>query len=174
MSEKEFDVYFSLKKKKLESGIFNKLDESSTFFYSDDIEIDSIDENTNFQNVELSIEKNIKKIEKNIGKFVNNIFLMIDTDQTISICISLMKKIDNRKIQKKDIQYLIQDAKQQILLAYSNMSIFHIIINKYVIDGLDYNFAPKDISCNKISLDIEFICFPRNLIKKLEGLFSNF
>ena len=129
MSEKEFDVYFSLKKKKLESGIFNKLDESSTFFYSDDIEIDSIDENTNFQNVELSIEKNIKKIEKNIGKFVNNIFLMIDTDQTISICISLMKKIDNRKIQKKDIQYLIKKVKQQTLLAYSKTSIFHIIIN---------------------------------------------
>ena len=29
------------------------------------------------------------------------------------------------------------------------------------------------VDCNKISADIEFICFPRNLIKKMEGLFKN-
>ena len=31
-----------------------------------------------------------------------------------------------------------------------------------------------DIDCNKISIEIKFICFPKNLIKKIEVLFHNF
>ena len=32
---------------------------------------------------------------------------------------------------------------------------------------------PLDINCNKFSIDIKFICFPKNLVKKLEKLFNN-
>jgi len=174
MSEKEFNVYFSLDENKLDAGVFNKSDDDLTFFNSDNLEINSLNEFTDFQKLEKPIEKNIRQIEKNISAFVNNIFLMIDTNETVSIYISLMKKLDNRKIQKKDVLYLIQDAKQQILRAYADMDIFHIILNKYVIDGVDYIFLPNNISCNKISIDIEFICLPKNLIKKIEALFNNF
>ena len=48
------------------------------------------------------------------------------------------------------------------------------IIKKYKINDLEYNFAPSNIDCEKISLDIEFICLPKNLIKKLELLFRDF
>jgi len=174
MSEKEFNVYFSLDENNLDAGVFNKSDDDLTFFNSDNLEINSLNEFTDFQKLEKPIEKNIRQIEKNISAFVNNIFLMIDTNETVSIYISLMKKLDNRKIQKKDVLYLIQDAKQQILRAYADMDIFHIILNKYVIDGVDYIFLPNNISCNKISIDIEFICLPKNLIKKIEALFNNF
>ena len=165
MSDKEFDVYFSLNQKKLSTGVFKKLDDSLAFFNEDSLEINSL---------EKSIEKNIKEVEKKIDAFVNNIFLMIDTEEKISIYISLMKKLDNKKIQIKDIQHLIQDAKQQIVRAHNDKSIVHIIVNKYNIDGLDYTSVPSDISCDKISIDVEFICFPKNLIKKIELLFNNF
>ena len=32
---------------------------------------------------------------------------------------------------------------------------------------------PTDINCKKFSIDIEFVCFSKNLIKKLEKLFNN-
>ena len=165
MSDKEFDVYFSLNQEKLSTGVFKKLDDSLAFFNEDSLEINSL---------EKSIEKNIKEVEKKIDAFVNNIFLMIDTEEKISIYISLMKKLDNKKIHIKDIQHLIQDAKQQIVRAHNDKNIIHIIVNKYNIDGLDYTSVPNDISCDKISIDVEFICFPKNLIKKIELLFNNF
>ena len=174
MNEKEFDVYFSLDEKKLNIGVFKKFDNSLFFFYEDILKINSINEYINFEELEIPIEKSIRKVEKNINEFVNNIFLMIDTNETISIHISLMKKLDNKKIQKKDIQHLIYDAKQQINKSYPGKDIVHIIIHKYIINDLDYVFVPEDINCNKISVDIEFICFPKNLIKKAEGLFNNF
>tara|TARA_B100000965_G_scaffold354112_1_gene330420 strand:- start:108 stop:593 length:486 start_codon:yes stop_codon:yes gene_type:complete len=99
---------------------------------------------------------------------------MVETNRSISICISLMKNLDKKKIQNKDIQYLIKDAKQQILRAYPDNSITHIIVKKYKINDLEYNFVPSNIDCEKISLDIEFICLPKNLIKKLELLFREF
>ena len=174
MNEKENDVYFSLNEKKLNICIFKNTDNSLIFFNEENININSITENTDFKILEKLLEQNIKKIEKKINTFLNNIFLMIDTTKTVSICISLMKKLDNKKIQQKDIKYLIQDAKQQIVRAYPELNILHIIVKKYVVNDLDYKFAPIDIACNKISLEIKFICFPKNLIKKIEILFNNF
>ena len=174
MSEKETDVYFSLNRKKLSTGVFKKSDHSLIFFNVENININSFNEYTNFEILEKPIEKNIRQIEKNINSFVNNIFLMIDTNETLSIYISLMKKLDNKKIQQKDIKHLIQDAKLQILKAYPDKDIVHIIVKKYFVNDLDYNFVPVDINCNKISIDIQFICFSKNLIKKIENLFNNF
>ena len=176
MNEKDTDVYFSLNEKKLNICVFKNIDDSVIFFNEENIniKINSITENTDLEILEKLLEKNIKQIEKKINSFVNNISLMIDTTRTVSIYISLMKKLDNKKIQQKDVKHLIQDAKQQIVRAYPEQDIVHIIVKKYVVNDLDYAFVPRDINCNKISIEIEFICFPKNLIKKIELLFSNF
>jgi len=78
-----------------------------------------------------------------------------------------------KKIEKKNVQYLVQDAKQQILRSHHSKKIIHIIISNYVIDSIAYDYLPLDINCNKFSIDIKFICFPKNLVKKLEELFNN-
>ena len=174
MNEKETEVYFSLDQNKLGFGVFQKINNRLIFSDEENISVVSINDNTDFYFLKKPLEKNIKKIEKKINSFVNNICLMVETNRSISICISLMKNLDNKKIQNKDIQYLIKDAKQQILRAYPNNSITHIIVKKYKINDLEYNFAPSNIDCEKISLDIEFICLPKNLIKKLELLFREF
>ena len=174
MNEKETEVYFSLDQNKLGFGVFQKINNRLIFSDEENISVVSINDNTDFDFLKKPLEKNIKKIEKKINSFVNNICLMVETNRSISICISLMKNLDNKKIQNKDIKYLIQDAKQQILRAYPNNSIAHIIVKKYMINDLEYNFAPSNIVCEKISLDIEFICLPKNLIKRLESLFRGF
>tara|TARA_B100001250_G_scaffold143055_1_gene122400 strand:+ start:438 stop:1148 length:711 start_codon:yes stop_codon:yes gene_type:complete len=174
MNKIENDVFLSLSEKKINISVFSDSDNKIVFFNKENININPITENTNFEILEKLLEKNIKQIEKKINSFVNNISLMIDTASSLSVNISLMKKLDNKKIQKKDIKHLIQDAKQQIIMAYPEQSIVHIIVKKYVVNDLDYKFAPIDIACNKISLEIKFICFPKNLIKKIEILFNNF
>ena len=55
--------------------------------------------------------QNIKKIEKKINSFVNNICLMVETKRSISICISLMKNLDNKKIQNKDRLIVLRATK---------------------------------------------------------------
>ena len=50
---------------------------------------------------------------------------------------------------------------------------YNIIISNYLIDNTSYNYLPLNINCSKFSIDIKFICFPKNLIKKLEEIFNN-
>jgi len=86
---------------------------------------------------------------------------MVETPESISINLSLIKDNEEKKIQKKNVQYLIQDAKQQILRSYYNKKIIHIIVSNYVIDNVAYNYLPLDINCKKFSIAIQFICFQR-------------
>ena len=125
MNEKENDVYLSLNEKKLNICVFKNIDDSLIFFNEENININSISENTDFEILEKSLEQNIKQIEKKLNSFINNIYLMIDTKRSVSIYISLMKKLDSKKIQEKDVKYLIQDAKQQIVKAYPDQEIVH-------------------------------------------------
>ena len=174
MNENENDVYFGLNEKRLSISIFKQSDNSLAFFNEENININPISENTDFWILEKQLEKNIKQVEKKINSFVNNISLIVDMASTLPIYISLTKKLDNKKIQQKDIKHLIQDAKQQIVRAYPEKYIVHIIVKKYIVNDIDYTFVPMDIDCNKISIEIKFICFPKNLIKKIELLFYNF
>ena len=174
MNENENDVYFGLNEKKLSVSVFKQSDNSLAFFNEENININPISENTDFWILEKQLEKNIKQVEKKINSFVNNISLIVDMASTLPIYISLTKKLDNKKIQQKDIKHLIQDAKQQIVRAYPEKYIVHIIVKKYIVNDIDYTFVPMDIDCNKISIEIKFICFPKNLIKKIELLFYNF
>ena len=48
--------------------------------------------------------------------------------------------------------------------------VIHTIIENYILDDERYEFFPPGINCNNFSLDINFICFPKSLIKSFEGL----
>ena len=173
MSKKNFDIYVDLSPTKLSIAAFEKFSGHSTFFKEYNCVTNLNKDQLNFENTGKAIEKNIFEIEKATGEFLNNIYLMVETPESISINLSLLKDNEGKKIQKKNVQYLIQDAKQQILRSYYNKKIIHIIVSNYVIDNVAYNYLPLDINCKKFSIDIQFICFPSNLIKKLEELFNN-
>ena len=111
--------------------------------------------------------------KKSTKEFLKDVYLIIETADSTSIQMSVRKNNEGNKIGKEDAIYLIQDAKQQILRFYHSEKIIHIIISNYLIDNTSYNYLPLNLNCNKFSIDIKFICFPKNLIKKLEELFNN-
>ena len=173
MSKKNFDIYLDLCPTKLSIAAFKKFSDHSTFFKEYNCVTNLNKDQLNFENAEKTIEKNIFEIEKKTGEFLNDIYLMVETPESISINLSLIKDNEGKKIEKKNVQYLVQDAKQQILRSHHSKKIIHIIISNYVIDSIAYDYLPLDINCNKFSIDIKFICFPKNLVKKLEELFNN-
>ena len=97
---------------------------------------------------------------------------MVDSPQMFSIGISLSKKLDGSELKKANVQFLLQEAKQQILKHYANYNIVHIIINNYKIDNVVYSYFPDQIKCDFISLDIFFICLPTDLVINLKNIFS--
>jgi cell division protein FtsA len=167
MSDNNYQIYFDCGFSKLRAGAFNKLNSSKAFyteskFIFDHTEMDS------------EIQKIITFLEKNTNEYIDDINLMIDSSKMLSIGISISKNIDESKLREEDIQFLVQEAKQQILKHYNNQNITHIIINNYKINNVDYDYLPRQIKCNFISLDILFICLPEEIIEYFRNFFYKF
>ena len=129
MKEVRFDIYLYISSIKLEVAVFEKSDPiKSVFFKEFYCEANLNKEQINFKEVEKIIVKNIFEIEKLTGNFLNDIYLIVDTPDSLKIGISLLKNNEDKKIQEKDVKYLIQDGKQQILRSNFNDDIIHIIV----------------------------------------------
>ena len=175
MKENKFDIYLYISSTKLSLAVFEKSDPIKSIFFKEfNCETNLYKEKLNFHETEKIIEKNIFEIEKFMGNFLNDIYLIVDSPESLKIGISLSKNNEEKIIEKKDVKYLIQDCKQQILSSNLNEDIIHIIVNNYVVDGTEYKYLPLNKNCRKFSVNTEFICFPKVLIKKLKDLFNNY
>ena len=172
MSKANFDIYLEFNYSKLNLAAFNKLNNQLQYYKEQSYKpyIDN-DKELNFDELQRLVEKNIIEMEKSTDEFVKDIYLIIDTPQTISIKLSVIKNNEGKNITKQDALYLIQDAKQQILKSHLNTRIIHIIVEKYVFDNVEYKFLPFKKNCKKFSIDVKFICFPTNLLRNFEQLF---
>ena len=167
MNRENFQTFFDCGFSKIRAGTFNIKDDSRIFFSESELFTDRSTQESKIQNI-------ITSLEKESDEYINNINLMIDSPKMLSVNISLSKKFDGSKLKKKNIQFLVQEAKQQILKYYTDYNIAHIVINNYKIDNVDYSYLPEEIKCNFISLDIFFICLPVELVLYFKDIFSKF
>ena len=165
MNNKNFQTYFDCGFSKIRAGTFNKNKQDDAFFAESKFLKDS-------SNLELEIYKIVTSFEKYTNEYIETINLMVDSPKMFSIGVSIYKKLDGSTLKQTNVQFLIQEAKQQIVKYYANQNITHIIINKYKIDGIDYSYLPNDIKCYFISLDILFICLPIELVFYFKKIFA--
>ena len=173
MSEKKFDVYLEFNYLNLNLAVFNKANNKLEYYkelpyknyFSNYKELD-------FKKLDEILEKNIRELEKLTKEFIKDVYLLVETPQSISINLSVNKNNEGNKVTKEDATYLIQDARQQIIKFNSDLKILHIIVEKYILDDSKYDLLQLDKTCNKFSIDIKFICFPKNFVKNFENLFS--
>ena len=173
MSENNFDAYLNISFDKLIVSVFRKFDGENIFLKEYNCLTNFNKNHLNFNNLEKILQNSIREIEKATNSFLKEIYLMIDTEESMPIYLSIAKDNEGNRIDKKIVQYLVRDAKQQILRSYFDKNIIHIIIEKYIIDYVEYSYLPLNISCKKISIDIKFVCFPKHLIKKVDQLFND-
>ncbi len=167
MSDKKFEIYFDFGSSKIRAGAFSKDNPKETFYFESKFLYDHSSKN-------FEIQKIISSLEKSTKEYINDINLMIDSPKMKSIGISISKKYDGSQLKKEYIQFLIQDAKQQILKYHGDQNIIHIIIMSHNIDNVEYTILPDDINCNLISLDILFICIPKETIEYFKKTFFKF
>tara|TARA_B100000787_G_scaffold167977_1_gene155832 strand:- start:639 stop:1748 length:1110 start_codon:yes stop_codon:yes gene_type:complete len=165
MSKKNFQTFFDCGFSKIRAGTFNKENQNEAFYAESKFLTDR-------SNLDIEIQKIISTFEQKTNEYIDNINLMIDSPKMLSIGISISKKLDGSNLRQANIQFMIQEAKQQILKHYMSHGIAHIIINNYKIDDIDYSYLPDEIRCNQISLDIIFICLPKDLITYFKNIFS--
>ena len=98
MSKKNFDIYLDLCPTKLSIAAFKKSSGHSTFFKKYNCVTNLNKDQLNFENAEKTIEKNIFEIEKKTGEFLNDIYLMVETPESISINLYVIGYVYNNKL----------------------------------------------------------------------------
>ena len=173
MNKKGLNTYIDFGSSRIRIGVFD-LEGSKNIFTS---EKDCI---SNFNEKYFDISKSnevinslIKVAEKKIDNHIKNINLLIDTPDMFSIDISIKRTFDKKKHSNSDILSLLQEGKNLIQNNYFDKKIVHMIAKKFIFDDIEYFEIPnKELNYNSIIVDLKFICFSKNIFKKLQDIFN--
>jgi len=117
--------------------------------------------------IRLSIGTAEKKAKISLKK-INVVF-----EQPDFLCtkFSKHKKIDGSKIHRHDIEFLLKEAKKQLILNDKNQSIIHIFNHNYIVDGKIFMEEPIDVFADSLSHEMTFITMPKNNLKNINQVF---
>ena len=94
----------------------------------------SINNNLNFKIIFKPYLKNIRKLEKDLDLFLNSGNISIQSKTYQSILFSVKNIFDQRELDKDVITKLVRGGMEQLHKNEENLTILHVIINKYLID----------------------------------------
>ena len=168
------EFFLNLGPNKINAILIDKINKNKIFNKDFDFENNFNDAKVVINNLNKILKNLIIEVEKKINNPINMVNLMIDNPETLSIYISVKKNFDNKKIYKNQIEYLIEDLKQQILKNNSDIKIGHILVEYYFLDGEMYNKLPIGETCKDLVIQTRFICFSKVYTDSLEDLFFNY
>ena len=168
------EFFLNLSPNKINTILIDKGNKNKIFNKDFDFENNFNDTTVVINNLNKILKNLIIEMEKKISNPINKINLMIDNPETLSIYTSVKKNFDNKKILKSQIEYLIEDLKQQILKNSSDIKIGHIIVENFFLDGEIFNKLPIGETCKDLVIQTRFICFSKVFTDSLEDLFFNY
>ena len=136
--------------------------------FENDLEIIKINELNDFLN------ENIYKAEKYLDNFIEDINLVLDCNQFFRVQLSLKMNNHGDLLKKKNLDYLLNEAKNQCRNTLRNKKIIHIIIDNYFVDNKIHKSMPQNLNCNFFSIDVSFICLPIDFLKNFEVVINKY
>ena len=137
---------------------------------------------TNSEGIHNDVIVNLKKAANAIRSCINlaekkaNISLKkinVIFEQPDFLCtrFSKNKKIDGSKIYKDDIEFLLKEAKKQLILNDKNQSIIHIFNHNYIVDGETFVDEPIGVYADLLTHEMTFITTKKNNLKNIKQAF---
>ena len=118
-----------------------------------------------------SIRTSISTAEKEAKVSLKKINLIFEQPDFLSTRFSKQKKIDDSKIHRSDIEFLLKEAKKQLIHNDKNQSIIHIFNYNYIVDGKIFIEEPIDVFADSLTHEMTFITTPKNNLKNINQVF---
>ena len=118
-----------------------------------------------------SIRLSISTAEKKAKISLKKIHVILEQPDFLCTRFSKHKKIDDSKIHRRDIEFLLKEAKKQLSLNDKNQSIVHIFNHNYIVDGKIFIEEPIDVFADSLTHEMTFITAPKNNLKNLNQIF---
>ena len=170
--ELELETYLSISPKKYEIYLFDKRNLINLYKQSSNIknQNDFIDLNY----LSKFVEENIFKIEKLNGKFIENITLIIESNEIIEVNLGIKKKNYEKKINKKLLENILIEAKDLFNENYQKNKIIHMIIKNYFANKNYFPTFQDNIDSDHFCLEIQFKYIPNIFLSEFVKLFEKY
>ena len=118
-----------------------------------------------------AIRSCISIAEKKAQIQLKKINVVLEEPEFLSTKFSKNKKINGSKIHKDDIDFLLREAKEQLILNDKKHSIIHIFNHNYIVDGKLFAEEPIGVYADSLSHEMTFITIPKNNLKNIKQAF---
>ena len=166
-----FEAYLSISQKKFEIYLLDKKNLKNV--YKDELYIKNDTHLIDYNILSSFLDKNIFKIEKFIGNFLKSIILIVENDQILNFSIGIKKKNYGEKINRNYLERSLIELKDLFKENYQNRKIMHFIINRYLIDGVNYS-VNEETNGDHMCVEANFISVPIILIREISSVLEKY
>jgi hypothetical protein len=167
-----FETCLFLSSNKLAIGVYEKQN-LKKIYYKETLNDQGLD-HVKHEFLSNFLDKNIFEIEKNFKDFVERINLILESNEFLTINISIKENNYDEIITKDKLIHLLNEAKNVCKKTIGDRKVTHMLIDNYFIDGKSYSTFPNNFKCDLFSLDLRFICLKNNYIQNLEKILKKY
>ena len=142
--------------------------------YQEELNFIDVSEKLDFNLLNEFLEKNIFKIEKLAGNFINNINIVIENKSILTSKISIKKKNYTGEITYTILESMLTDVKDLFKENYNQYKLIHMVIDKYIIDGVSYSYLQDQICDDEVCLEIKLISISNLIILEIENILKKY
>ena len=172
IEELSLDAYLSISQKKFEIYLLDKKNLKN--IYKKEFHFENDTDQIDYNLLGDFLDKNIFKIEKLTGIFLKSIYLIIENYNILNFSIGIKKKNYGEKINKQYLESSLIELKDLFKENYQNNKIIHFIINRYLIDDVNYTSFDQEINGKFICVEAKFISVPSILIKEISDVLAKY
>ena len=169
IKKSQFFILIGLKK-----IIFTALNKDNQILLNKNLPLNDKDLNENLGSLKKFLDQNIIDSEKRLNTYIEEINLIIDYHDFVSIDVSTIYNFSNKSKQSDNISSYLLNIKNEVLKSMANYDLVHMLITKFIVDGKDYLSISNINEHKNIFLEIKFICLKNNILQDFKETFSKY
>ena len=114
------------------------------------------------------------KLKKKTSNFLRDIVVVIENDQSLNCSIGIKKKSYGEKISKRYLESSLAALKDLFKENYQNNKIMHFVVNRCLIDGINYTSFDQEIDGEDIIIEVSFISISNILVKEISNVLEKY
>ena len=127
----------------------------------------------NFDYTVKTINKDLQDIEQKVKIVFKNISVVLNQKDIFCTNLSGFKKLNGSKVEKRDLDYILNEAKSSISKNQEKNSILHILNSNFIIDKIKQNKIPLNLFGEHLSMHMTFIIIPNNNLKNINSVLNH-
>ena len=170
--EPDIETYLIISSSGYEINLFNPI--NFKILYEKKFEFENKVHSIDYNILNTFLEENIFKIEKLIGRFIKNITLILESDRILNVNIGITKKNYDESFNSKYFESMLVEIKDIFKERYQDQNIMHIIIDRYLVDGINYQSFKDILKGDQICLEVKLIAIPNTLSLELDNVLKKY